>query len=263
MKIIYIVVSIIFFSSAAHSTIKEREVMSYLDISKELDIYFQQTKVKYNRLVLSLHLEKNMVNPLITKTFQEFVANPKYIKIYFDIFSSLAPNLYNDMMSFYKTKVGQKYAKEINISHILSEDEIRKRYKQLVNSGILTEDKLQLIRAIINSFNVANLEFEYAKNLLHSVEDSLDEDKKIDLEELKILLKEYTPIIFGVYYQNFTLDELEEVLKYASSVAGKTEMIYSYEVESKIEQQFYIDVNSSLNTLIDMRIYQEYTIGVR
>jgi hypothetical protein len=241
----YKIINILFFiavlqTSLFANTTKE-DVDEYLNICRGQglikDAYMFKYK-KYFPIIYGIDI-KNADQHMIEK-YDALMLNPKYRDDFYNILRQLDDNSYFEIMAFYKTKLGKKYAQAFNKLYDDGTAKSLSIYLQQKSNVPLLEGRRKLVTEINNALNYSNLHkdfktisFNMNKNKIPL---TLIEDKKYN-----VIFTEYFEILSEFAYKNFSDEELSQVLIYAKRY-GHIEMKHFYEALSLYSEHAYKDL---------------------
>ena len=201
------------------------------DVDKYLEISRGKTIIKYSFLLryeecFSIMYGKDIkkADKRAIKKYKAFIFNSKYEDIFYKAFSQLDDTSYYEIMAFYNTKLGKKYAQAFQEVY---EMDISKELTTLIREkkdNIVLSKKRKLVTEInkaLYSRYYTNIE----KNIFlksHGgikVENYTGSTKRIPQN----ILDEYFEVFSEIAYRDFSDEELLQVLQYAKTY-GKIEM---------------------------------------
>jgi len=178
--------------------------------------------------------------------------NKKYLNSYFD---GLDLFYYNDMITFYNTKVGKKYRKVINnMNDEYLIYDMAKNPKEMFNilhikKNKCTKNRKKLIDDIENNLNFMKIRLSFYIKTMYQINHFLTKDRKKSIDALNVIVDkkktdflEYHKIVSCDAYKDFLIEELEELAKYSSSAAAKHEVILTNEGFSRYIKLFIPDL---------------------
>ena len=164
------------------------------------------------------------------KKYKAFIFNSKYEDIFYKAFTQLDETSYYEIMTFYNTKLGKKYAQAFQE---LYQKDFSEKIMTLIFAKLTKElipQKRKLV-AKINKVLYSKLHIDLEKDIF--IVGSSKEEKRyqifsnkkngISTKEMKAILDEYIEIFNEVAYRHFSDEELSQVLQYAKTY-GKIEM---------------------------------------
>lgn len=249
MKIfITILISINLLCINIHADISRDKLYTYLDISVGGAMflsYHSDTIIKFARKGLDKESLKKMLD------------DEKYLNLYTSDFIKLNNVYYDEIIKFYKTDVGKKYTKSMYNMSKIDKHEIKRLYSQ----NKCSNNKQMLIAKIRNELNLIDFKMEFAKKSFDNINTLQSNDLKKSIYEMEISKSTYKAkliqrekIMSCIRYENFTLKELKEVYKYASTEVGKYEVKLMYEGFARYLKVFLEDIRSiQKNTKEDKR----------
>jgi len=200
------------------------------DVEKYLKISRGGTIVKYTFLfeyreyfsrINSIDIKK--ANKQTIKKYKSFIFNSKYEDIFFKTFSELDDTSYFEIMAFYKTKLGKKYAQTFR--------ELYKKDIAVELIGLILEKNNNIVlpkkRNLVIEINKA-LYSRYYMNIEKNIFFKTSGGVMLEyVNSHKIVPQtvndEYFEVFNELAYKDFSNEELSQILEYAKTY-GKIEM---------------------------------------
>ena len=256
-------------------------VSAHADLSKEhVEQYWKNSRAQY----MFKHLEKNLERDLYkaTRTKKEnasralqnaidtFVNNPKYLKKYKDTFFSMDDSVYKKLSQFYNTTLGKKYRKIGQHKDYRSYEYVKVKYEELMRYNPISKEKTKLISNIDKELNLIEIKLDFTRKLtvfqkqILYPEDNVT-DAQIDeyMVKYKSAIEEYESMLMMILYSEFTMEELKEIFKQASSKILAIEVEYIYKAAHEFFKQSLADMKNNIEKLAPIVICQEYTSNSR
>ena len=235
-----IIILIILFSTHATADITQKELDDYMAVSRG-GAYFEyfQEKILYTCLE-KYDLDLELTPSSVLKSIRKELNNKKYIAQYTKKFKKLDTDTYYHIMKFYGTMVGKKYAemtkKVTDVQKYKTRAHALESFRLSQEKSPYSIQKIELIHQVMKKLDTVALFMEYSIEMAIYKHYTLPmkygtSDTKVKLpneiremahniQKTYIMHQELTDMIL---FQDFTEEELEEILKYASSNAGKLE----------------------------------------
>lgn len=235
-KIIKIFVVLNILISTIYADISKEKLHNYLDVSVGgamfLSYHFD-TIVKFSKMGLNKKALKKMID------------DEKYLNLYTSEFVKMNDSDYIGMMSFYNTDVGKKYTE--NIYNIAKID--KNEFKKLYEHKKCTSNQKRLIEKIEKNLDTLKLRMQFKKNTMHQINSVKPKYLRKSIYEIEILESEMgtefiknQEMISCLMYQDFSIPELKEIYKYASSDVGKHETKLIYDGFTRYFKVFISDI---------------------
>ena len=205
-------------------TTKE-DVDNYLEISRGGAVVKDRFLFRYKTYFSVMYgMDIKKADKRTIKKYKSFIFKPKYEDIFYEAFTQLDDNTYFEIMEFYKTKLGKKYAQAFKELYAM---DISKELMLSImenKDSLLLPEKRKLVTEI-NRVLYSQLHIDLEKGIFVVGYNKKMENKKISksTKELKTLLDEYIEVFNEIAYRCFSDEELSQVLKYAKTY-GKIEM---------------------------------------
>jgi len=267
-KILKIILMLSIVNTFIWADILQKELDKYMTISIARVMLHSAKSEIFDRIIdINIILfTDDEVNETIRKKAKEkaikFISLPRYKNAFIDTFRDLESYMYRDMLSFYKTVVGKKYASGIIIFDPMvasnaEEEEAIMKLKDHINRAkntLFSEKKLELLDSISEEFHTVELKMKYREEMLNLLRVVfINDDQNYTDENIEKMLIEEEPAIveyekrwMRIKYLDFTEDELRKVLAYASSDAGKTEKELIYGATAQFIKMIMIDMNKKV-----------------
>jgi len=267
-KILKIMLMLSIVNTFIWADILQKELDKYMTISIARVMLHSAKSEIFDRIIdMNIILfTDDEVNETIRKKAKEkaikFISLPRYKNAFIDTFRDLESYMYRDMLSFYKTVVGKKYASGIIIFDPMvasnaEEEEAIMKLKDHINRAkntLFSEKKLELLDSISEEFHTVELKMKYREEMLNLLRVVfINDDQNYTDENIEKMLIEEEPAIveyekrwMRIKYLDFTEDELRKVLAYASSDAGKTEKELIYGATAQFIKMIMIDMNKKV-----------------
>lgn len=267
-KILKIMLMLSIVNTFIWADILQKELDKYMTISIARVMLHSAKSEIFDRIIdINIILfTDDEVNETIRKKAKEkaikFISLPRYKNAFIDTFRDLESYMYRDMLSFYKTVVGKKYASGIIIFDPMvasnaEEEEAIMKLKDHINRAkntLFSEKKLELLDSISEEFHTVELKMKYREEMLNLLRVVfINDDQNYTDENIEKMLIEEEPAIveyekrwMRIKYLDFTEDELRKVLAYASSDAGKTEKELIYGATAQFIKMIMIDMNKKV-----------------
>jgi len=267
-KILKIILMLSIVNTFIWADILQKELDKYMTISIARVMLHSAKSEIFDRIIdMNIILfTDDEVNETIRKKAKEkaikFISLPRYKNAFIDTFRDLESYMYRDMLSFYKTVVGKKYASGIIIFDPMvasnaEEEEAIMKLKDHINRAkntLFSEKKLELLDSISEEFHTVELKMKYREEMLNLLRVVfINDDQNYTDENIEKMLIEEEPAIveyekrwMRIKYLDFTEDELRKVLAYASSDAGKTEKELIYGATAQFIKMIMIDMNKKV-----------------
>lgn len=230
------------------NTTKE-DVDDYLEVSRGGAVIKHLYRIEYKRgfpFIYGITIEK--ADKKLIEKYKSFIFDPKYQNDFNKILGKLDDNSYTEIMAFYHTKLGKKYAKAFQDFYADDTAEnllilIKEEKKPLLNTRRKLITKInkvlnynQLYRDVKKTSGIMLYHKEIKENKLYAM-------KKINqvMEDNTEYLKEYVAVSSEIIYRDFSDDELSQLLVYAKAY-GYIEMKYVYKALEEYIKHFYKDV---------------------
>lgn len=229
-----------------YAEITDKQVDRYMEISraktllsgaqykivKKYATFFTSSYLVVGRNLSNISKEKAKI--LGRKSVKSFVRTQEFVKEFRNTFKKIDSDVYKDIVAFYMTDTGKKLVKAgIPIKNLIITKESLE-YVNRVRNTVVSYKKQKLLDTIAEEFNIIELKMKLKKELLmaFSKRDGSEysrEELAQDLVNIQKNFKAYNKILMHITYLDFNESELQEVLKYASSKAGKLDMKLMYE----------------------------------
>jgi len=267
-KILKIILMLSIVNTFIWADILQKELDKYMTISIARVMLHSAKSEIFDKIIdMNIILfTDDEVNETIRKKAKEkaikFISLPRYKNAFIDTFRDFESYMYRDMLSFYKTVVGKKYASGIIIFDPMvatkaEEEEAIRKLKDHINRAkntLFSEKKLELLDSISEEFHNVELNMKYREEMLNLLRVVfINDDQNYTDENIEKMLIEEEPAIveyekrwMRIKYLDFTEDELRKVLAYASSDAGKTEKELIYRATAQFAKIIMIDMNKEV-----------------
>lgn len=258
MRKIFLTIKVLTLSiTTVYADITPSQVNEYIKVSRAGQM-IELDKIKTEKqFYKQLNLKKEDAKAPIKNEFKNFINNSERFNICQNTFLRLDNMEYIEIMNFYNTSVGKKYAKLLNGIAGMSQKEIKNKYIQLKNNRILYDSKEDLIKNIYEAFNLTNVQMNIVKKTLLLTNRTMTKDHRI---KAKKNIEANHPIVQGVVYAEFSENELQNIITYARSNAGKNEIKYLYNLSSKLGQYNVSRTLKSFERWSTIRLCQKYNI---
>jgi hypothetical protein len=154
----YKIINILLFIGVIHTSIfaetTKEDVDKYLEISRGGVILENTYKFRYEAYFSKMYgYGIGKADESMIKKYKTFIMNPKYIDIFYKVFSELDDNSYYEIIAFYKTTLGKKYTqafKELYERDI--EDELMLLIMEKKDKLLLHKSHLQIQSPTVNEY---------------------------------------------------------------------------------------------------------------
>jgi len=253
MKIIINIILLInIFTLNTYANISKSKIEQYYHLSREKNTYKCLQSLLNNKLLTMTNSIEEKYRPQLIKDIQRYIENPNHEIAYKNAFLSLDSGLYEKLISFYKTKIGKKYAKAINKMR-LSEESIRDKYIKLKANNQISTYRSELISSLIKELNTLEIkiDYEYAFFLTRAkvmhITSNLETLTQKHMIDFKVQQEEYEPIFMSVLLIDFSETDLIKLLKFAQLKSLQLEEKYHINAQ----YNFYKDIALSINKITD------------
>lgn len=214
----------------ASAELSDEQFRHYLEVSGEVKAY--QDASKNIRYFLDTLFIKPGQFPAIDKLAKEVIKDSRLKDVYMNTFRDIPEDLYKDIISFYKTGTGKKYASTtmwlFAYEKRWSMEEIQLRYKKAVNNGLIFVKNHDIAKNIVNEFHEIDLIVNRSKRLFLYTNKALG--NKIDASELnngllqaRVFFKQIIVQLFLLQLTSFQNHDMEALYEYTKTGGGQLE----------------------------------------
>lgn len=216
--------------------------MSLADISqKQLDIYLDvsgagvmlenmQTQMS-DMVDMQVKASGEDIDPKVAISITEALSSDKNMAKFTKGFKALDLDLYNNIVSFYASKVGKKSSETAKSMDTVTMEQDMIAFAQLQKEKPFTAKKTKLIDNITNASNAVDMQIKMIESMISSVDDALPEEAKMPKEQKNMMMSQMRPMMeqqimmsMNFTYKDYSEQELEKVLAHMTSKAGKEEV---------------------------------------
>ena len=230
-----ILLATILFSSVS-AEISQNQVDEYMKVSMGGALLkYLQNKLFY----IALDTYKIDINgsKKISRLIKENLNSEEYVTLFTkDIKENLESYEYDEIMTFYKTDIGKKYAHAIEKNFIFHKHkldiQIHEEFNEFIKQSPFSETKQILIDEIAKELHTFKIglklseEFEYARQKeLHLIDKTDNYVIKKRTTKSYNNAKKWDKEVAMIQFKDFTENELNKVLCYASTKVAKKEYL--------------------------------------
>jgi len=264
-KISYIFIFIHIFIASAYAELSKEQMKQYWENSRAQYMFDHIKKNLERDLYKIVQTNKENASPALVYAIDTFVNNPKYLKKYKDTFSLIDNSVYKELNEFYSVDLGKKYRKLGKNEDYRIFRYVKKEYEELIKNNPISKEKLKFISNIDTELNLVEIKIDFARKLKVYKERVLyPEDNVTDAQideymvKYKAAIEEYESMLMPILYSEFTMDELKEILKHASSKILAIEVEYIYKAAHEFLKQSLADIKEDYKRLIMIGYCKDY-----
>ena len=254
--------------SIVNAEINQTFMNKYWHTSRAKEMFILGKQTLERDLFKVVQIKKKDTKPMLLNTINTFVNNPKYLNIYKSTFFSMNRIVYQDLNKFYNTKIGKKYRKLFTSleDSIVTRKDIKLKYKELMNQNMISKEKLKLITDIDKELNLIEIKINYVrefttfmKQVLYPEDNVTDEAIDRYMLNYKMVAEKYESIVMPVVFNEFTIFELQELLKYSYNKNLAIELEYIYKAALEFTKLSYRDLKHDVEKLIMIGYCQKFS----
>lgn len=242
--------------SNTYADITLAQVDKYLKISRAGEIIKLDEALLEKQFYQRMNLNKKDAKLPIQIEFQSFLNSIERVEICKNNFLKLNRLNYKKIIKFYKSDIGQKYAKAYNKFGNMTRKDMEKKYIELKENGTLYDKKEDIIRRISEQSNFINSRIKLWENTVIFTTQTITLDLQYRMQKR---IEEYQPIFMGVIYAKFSEDELLIILNSIGSIL-KNETIYINNLVLDLSKYNIITSIKNFERWKNIRLCQEYTL---
>ena len=246
---------IVVLSSFSFGNLSKGQLLELAEISwgiREFKLYQHK---RYNHLFTVYNIDRNTTSLEIIEEIKKYAYCTESSNAFLYEISKLTNEEYAEIISFYHTDVGKK----LNEAYIGFHPKIlNKVYKKSENQKKTSRERVSLIILIFKELNLINLQSYYQAGRLISEKQVNKKNPKYSDESIIKYTNNIRSIVkknikeYGIlFFKNFTMDQLEKVLKYAKSKGGKRELDVFYR---GLDEAYFHQLYSCGNIMIKLKI---------
>jgi len=226
--------------STSFADITEKQLETYLDISGAGAILETiQTQIG-ETVEAQAKARGETINKKAMATIIEVMSSDKNLAKFTEGLKKLDPVIYNEIIAFYHTKVGEKgaeVAKSMDMGNMARD---MQDFFQARKENPFSSNKITLINKITKATHVIETQTKMTEGMMISMNDTMPKGMKIPQNKIHMMLAQMQPrleqqatLSMHMNFKDYNEEELEKVLQYSLSNAGST--------EAKIMMQATID----------------------
>jgi len=227
-----ILMTMIILSSFSFGNLSKGQLLELAEMSwgiREFKLYQHK---RYNHLFTVFHIDRNTTSLEKIEEIKKYAYCTESFNAFLYEISELTNEEYAEIISFYQTDIGKK----LNQAYIGFHPKIlNKIYKKSQKKKKISKEKTLLIMLIFKELNLINLQSYYevdrlmTEKLVDKKNPKYSDESIIKYaDNIRSIVKKNIKEYGIVFFRNFTMDELKEVLKYAKSKGGKRELDVFY-----------------------------------
>ena len=218
-------------ASTSLADITQKQLDTYLDVSGG-KVMLENMQTQMSDMVdMQVKASGKDINPKVVISITEALSSDKNMEKFTKGFKALDLNLYNNIISFYATNVGKKLSETAKSSDVATMEREMIAFVQSQKEKPFTDKKTKLIENITNATNSVEMQIKMIESMMSSVDDALPEEAKIPKEQKNMMMSQMRPMMeqqikmsMKFTYKDYSEQELEKVLAYMTSKAGKEEV---------------------------------------
>ena len=247
-KIINILLFIGLLNTSIFAEITKEDVDKYIEVSRGGEIIKYSLTTRYKECFSMMYgKDIKKADKRAIKKYKAFIFNSKYEDIFYKTFTQLDDTSYYEIMEFYKTNLGKKYAKSFQE---LYEMNIGKELTTLIlknKDNIVLSKKRKLVIQIENVLYGRKYIDVEKNNFVKSYGGVISEYSLSSNESVfKTVGDEYFKVFSEIAYRYFSDEELLQVLEYAKTY-GKIEMGVLHHALTLNRDSFKKDLKEFIN----------------
>ena len=218
--------------SSVYADISIAQVDTYLEVSGgQAVLETLQTQLS-DAIDAKIRNAGKPVNQNSINTIKEILTSDSNIDLYKSDIQHLNIETYQAILDFYHTEIGKKCADIAKSMDMITIEQEVANFIKTQRENPFSIKKIALIQAITQAVKTLDMQVSISKKMFGIMNESLPKKIQMSEEQIEMMLQQLTPIIeqqamisINYTFKDYTESELEEVLAYSKSKAGKEEAL--------------------------------------
>ena len=218
-------------ASMTFADITQKQLDTYLDVSGA-GVMLENMQTQMSDMVdMQVKASGKDIDPKIAISITEALSSDKNMAKFTKGFKALDLEHYNNIVSFYASKVGKKSSDTAKAMDVATMEQEMISFAQSQKEKPFTAKKTKLIANITNASNAVDMQVKMIESMMSSVDDALPKEAKMPKEQKDMMMSQMKPMIeqqvmmsMNFTYKDYTEQELAEVLAHITSKAGQEEV---------------------------------------
>ena len=217
--------------SMTFADISQKQLNKYLDVSGA-GIMLENMQSQISDMVdMQVKATGKKVDPKVTMIITEALSSDENMAKFTKGFKALDLEHYNNIVSFYASKVGKKSSDTTKAMDVSTMKQEMISFVQSQKEKPFTAKKTKLIKNITNASNAVEMQIKMIESMMLAVDDALPKEAKMTKEQKDMMMSQMKPMMeqqvmmsMNFTYKDYTEQELAEVLAHITSKAGQEEV---------------------------------------